>query len=150
MLKAQSKMNFLQKIGANGACLLTHPKDIKHLADMTIQDNGAPDRKYVGKDATFILDAAGISYTGDPKLIMMDVDKDNPLVKTEMLMPILPIVGCPDFDSVLATAVEVEGGDHHTSLQFTQTTLNTSTSCHRMNTSSLRCKWANICCNQVR
>lgn len=129
------KDELLKKIVAKGACLLTDPKDIKHLADMTIQDNGAPDRKYVGKDATFILEAAGISYTGDPKLIMMDVDKDNPLVKTEMLMPILPIVGCPDFDSVLATAIEVEGGNHHTASIHSNNIEHINKAAHRMNTS---------------
>lgn len=135
IVEAPVKDELLTKIQQNGAFLVKDQKDIDHLAEMTIGANGAPDRKYVGKDATFILEEAGISYTGHPTVITMDVDKDNPLVKTEMLMPILPLVCEPDFDAVLATALEVEGGNHHTASIHSNNIQHINKAAHRMNTS---------------
>ena len=129
------KDELIQKMQAEGAFLVTKKSDIDHLVEMTIQDNGTPDRKYIGKDASFILDSANISYTGTPKIIILEADKDHPLTLTEMLMPIIPVVCCPDFDSTLKTAFYVEGGNHHTASIHSNNLININKAAHRMNTS---------------
>lgn len=135
VVETSVKDDLIKKMQSDGAFLLTSDADIAKLAKMTIQDNGTPDRGYVGKDATYILDAAKIPYTGDPKVIIFEAAKDHPLVTTEMLMPILPVVNCPDFKSLLQTAVEVEGGNHHTASIHSENLPNINRAAHRMNTS---------------
>ncbi|RRG06303.1 MAG: aldehyde dehydrogenase EutE [Lactobacillus sp.] len=135
VVEASVKDELVRKMQAEGGYLVTDPAAIQKLVDMTITDKGTPDRKYVGKDATYIMDAAGISYTGKPKEILLEAKADHPLVTTEMLMPILPVVTCPDFDSVLKTAVIVEGGNHHTASIHSENLPHINQAAHRMNTS---------------
>ena len=52
-----------------------------------------------------------------------------------MLMPIVPIVSQPDFDSVLKTAVKVEQGYHHTASIHSRDLVQINRAAHRMNTS---------------
>jgi propionaldehyde dehydrogenase len=135
IVEASVKNELIEKMQREGAYLVTNSSDIERIANMTIGSNGDPDRKFVGKDATFILDEAGISYNGSPKLIIMETPKDHPLVMTEMLMPVVPIVSCPTFKDVLATAVEAEGGLHHTASIHSENLPNINQAAHRMNTS---------------
>ncbi|WP_407946510.1 aldehyde dehydrogenase family protein [Pediococcus claussenii] len=129
------KDELISKMQNEGAFLVTSAHDIEKIVQITIGKNGAPDRKFVGKDATFILDSAGINYTGTPKLIILEAHKNHPLVTTEMLMPILPVVSCPTFDRALATAVEVEQGLHHTASIHSENLPHINQAAHRMNTS---------------
>lgn len=129
------KDKLIQKMEAEGAFMVTNKADIDRMIDMTINKNGTPNRKFVGKDATFILDEAHVSYTGTPKIIILEADKDHPFTLTEMLMPIVPIVCCPDFDSTLKTAYYVEGGNHHTASIHSNNLVHINKAAHRMNTS---------------
>ncbi|WP_204122071.1 MULTISPECIES: aldehyde dehydrogenase family protein [Levilactobacillus] len=135
VVEASVKDDLIQKMQTAGAFLITDADQIATLTKMTIQENGTPSRTYIGKDATVILDAAKIPYTGKPKVITFEAKKDHPLVTTEMLMPILPVVCCPDFKSALQTAVEVEGGHHHTASIHSENLPHINQAAHRMNTS---------------
>lgn len=108
----------VQELENAGALLISNKDDIQKIVDVTIKDN-RPNKKFTGKNASVILDAAGIAYTGDPKLIIMRAPKEHPLVMKEMLMPILPIVKVKDFDEGLSVSLEVEQGFHHTSMMHT-------------------------------
>ncbi|MBA1394343.1 aldehyde dehydrogenase family protein, partial [Lactobacillus sp. XV13L] len=57
------KDELIEKMQHEGAFLVKDPDQVDKLAKMTIQENGTPSRKFIGKDATFILDSANISYT---------------------------------------------------------------------------------------
>lgn len=57
---------------------------------------------------------AGVSYTGDPRLIIMRTDKHHPFATKEMLMPILPVITVDSFEDGLATCLFLEDGLHHT------------------------------------
>lgn len=135
VVEAAVKDDLMTRMQNEGAFLVTKAADIQKLVDMTIGPKGDPDRKFVGKDATFILDEADIRYTGKPTLIILEAAKDHPLVTTEMLMPILPIVTCPDFKAVLATATEIEGGLHHTASIHSENLPHINQAAHRLNTS---------------
>ncbi|WP_125581484.1 aldehyde dehydrogenase family protein [Levilactobacillus cerevisiae] len=135
VVEASVKDALIEKMQAAGAFLITDADQVAALTQMTIQENGTPSRDYIGKDAAVILKAAKIPYTGDPKVIIFEAAKDQPLVTTEMLMPILPVVSCPDFKSVLQTAVEVEGGHHHTASIHSENMPHINQAAHRMNTS---------------
>lgn len=103
----------IESMESAGAYIIKDENHIQHLLDMTLTDKG-PNRKYIGKDASFILDEAGLSYTGNPKLIIMKTEKMHPFVMKEMLMPILPIVITKDFEEACETALMIEQGLKHT------------------------------------
>lgn len=129
------KDELIRLMQQEGAFLVSDPKDIETLVASTLRENGTPSRKFIGKDASFILDEAHISYTGKPKLIILEAPKDHPLVVKEMLMPIVPVVSARDFDEMLAIAVEVEGGNHHTASIHSEYLPNINKAAHRINTS---------------
>lgn len=129
------KDELITKMQQEGAFLLKNKQDIDRLVKMTIKDNGDPDRKFVGKDATFILDQANISYTGHPSVIILEASVDHPFTMTEMLMPIVPVVSCPDFDSILKAALIAEQGYHHTASIHSRDLVQINRAAHKMNTS---------------
>lgn len=129
------KDELITKMQQEGAFLLKNKQDIDRLVKMTIKDNGDPDRKFVGKDATFILDQANISYTGHPSVIILEASVDHPFTMIEMLMPIVPVVSCPDFDSVLKAALIAEQGYHHTASIHSRDLVQINRAAHKMNTS---------------
>ncbi|MCW8780030.1 aldehyde dehydrogenase family protein [Latilactobacillus curvatus] len=129
------KDELITKMQQEGAFLLKNKQDIDRLVKMTIKDNGDPDRKFVGKDATFILDQANIAYTGHPSVIILEASVDHPFTMTEMLMPIVPVVSCPDFDSVLKAALIAEQGYHHTASIHSRDLVQINRAAHKMNTS---------------
>lgn len=97
-----------------GCVLIENPQDIQRLMDLTITPNGTPNKQYVGKNASTILDAAHISYTGDPRLIILRAPKDHPFAVIEMLMPILPVITVDSFEEGLDVCLKLENGLHHT------------------------------------
>ncbi|WEG72506.1 aldehyde dehydrogenase family protein [Vagococcus intermedius] len=129
------KDDLIRLMQAEGAFLLTAQKDIDALLALTLRENGTPSRQFIGKDATYILDEAKISYTGKPNLIIMETAKDHPFVEKEMLMPIVPVVCAKDFDDMLQIALEAEGGNHHTSSIHSGDLKHINKAAHRMNTS---------------
>ncbi|MCB1151227.1 aldehyde dehydrogenase EutE, partial [bacterium] len=67
----------------------------------------------IGKNAGEILRRAGIPTDGDPRLVACDVPEDHPLVWTEQMMPVLPVVRVPDVDRAIELAREAEHGFGH-------------------------------------
>lgn len=124
----------IQKMQAAGAHLVNNEREIQQLLDMTLTEKG-PNKEYIGKNASVILDAANISYTGDPKLIIMQTDKTHPFVMKEMLMPIVPIVTVANFDEGVETALMIEQGLSHTSMIHSQDVSRINQMARVMNTS---------------
>ena len=76
----------------------------------------APNKDMVGKDAAFIARAAGIEVPQSTRLLLMEVDKDHPLVWSEQLMPVLPLVRMRGVDEAIDFAFAVEHGFRHTAM----------------------------------
>lgn len=100
----------------------------KLLKVIMVEHNGKkiPNRDYVGKDATVLLEAAGIKADPKTRLIIAETSFEHPLVFTEMLMPILPIVKVPDVDTAIKYAVKAEKGNRHTAMMHSQSVDNLS------------------------
>lgn len=103
-----------------GAYLIKDQSVIDRLVQLTIMENGAPSRDFIGKNANEILEKAGVTVDFDVRLIILKTSKDHPFVVKEMLMPILPIVSVNDFEEALPVALEIEQKLHHTATMHSQ------------------------------
>ena len=110
----------------NGAIELKGFQLDKLLAKIMVKkkEKSYPNRDFIGKDASVLLEAAGIRADKNVKLIIAETAADHPLVHTEMLMPILPIVRVPDVDKAIALAVKAEKGNRHTAIMHSQNITN--------------------------
>ena len=77
---ADSLMNTMEKCGA----YRVYGEDIdKIVRTVLIQKDGkyVINRKFVGHDATYILRESGVQFSGDPVLVIADVDRYHPFVE---------------------------------------------------------------------
>ncbi|WP_232698540.1 aldehyde dehydrogenase family protein [Brevibacillus daliensis] len=103
-----------------GALLVRDPEDVSKLEKVAVTPEGHTNKQLVGKSPSEILDAAGITCEFDPRLIIVETDKNHPFAVIELLMPIVPIVRVADFETGLETALELEQGLHHTATMHSQ------------------------------
>jgi acyl-CoA reductase-like NAD-dependent aldehyde dehydrogenase len=75
-----------------------------------------PNKDLVGKDPVVIARAAGIDVPADTRILFMDVDSTHPLVWSEQLMPVIPLVRMKNADEAIDLAVKAEHGFRHTAL----------------------------------
>ncbi|GAA0476056.1 aldehyde dehydrogenase EutE [Alkalibacterium psychrotolerans] len=119
---------------AAGAYVVKNETDIKKLLDMTLTEKG-PNKKYIGKDASIILDDADLPYKGSPRLIIMKTNKNHPFVIQEMLMPIVPVVTVDDFEEAMETVYKIEQNLKHTATMHSQNLTRINQLAKKMNTS---------------
>jgi acyl-CoA reductase-like NAD-dependent aldehyde dehydrogenase len=110
---------FLEAMKPHGAIVLD-AAGTKQLENVVLeQRRPAPqssrvNRELIGKNAGLILGQAGINVGDEVRLAVIDVGRDHPLVWTEQLMPVLPVVRVPDVDQAIDLAIAAEGGRRHT------------------------------------
>ncbi len=75
--------------------------------------HGVINKDLVGKNAGEILGRIGVPAGPELALLIAEVPEDHPLVWSEQLMPVLPIVRVPDVDRAIALACEAEHGFGH-------------------------------------
>jgi acyl-CoA reductase-like NAD-dependent aldehyde dehydrogenase len=91
-------------------------------------------RKFVGKDPSVILQASGIEFSGEPRLILAEVSSDHPFVRVEMLMPVLPIVRVNDIKQAVEEAYIAEQQNKHSAMIHSTNVHNMSLAAKRLNT----------------
>ncbi len=105
----------------NGAYLLT-PEQVHKVTELVINDpggpghEGAPNKKFVGQNASKIASAIGLNVPESTRLLLCEVDTNHPLVWTEQLMPVMPLVRVPNVDDAIDLAVRCEHGFRHTAI----------------------------------
>jgi acyl-CoA reductase-like NAD-dependent aldehyde dehydrogenase len=83
-----------------------------------------PNRDFIGKDAEVLLAAIGKKVDSSVRLVIAETTFDHPLIWTEMLMPILPIVKVANVDTAIEMAVKAEKGNRHTAIMHSQNITN--------------------------
>ncbi len=73
-------------------------------------------KDFIGKDASFLAEAAGVSVPGGTELVFGEVDEHHPFVSVEQMMPFMPFVRARDVDHAIAMAKEYEHGFRHTAI----------------------------------
>jgi len=91
-------------------------------------------RKFVGRDASYILEQSGVRFPGKPRLVIAEVDENHPFVVVEMLMPVLGIVRVRGIDAAIKAAVKAERGCQHSALIHSQNVHNMSMAAKALNT----------------
>jgi acyl-CoA reductase-like NAD-dependent aldehyde dehydrogenase len=97
----------------NGAFEVTGPA-IARLEKLVVTPDGHPSRDWIGKDASKIARAAGISAPERTRMLFAEVDAMHPFVQVELLMPVIGLVRLPSVDDCITAAVQAEHGFGHT------------------------------------
>lgn len=92
------------------------------------------DRKYVGKPAYFIARAIGLDIPMNTKLLIADVDASHPLVSTEQLMPVIPLVKVRNAEEGIDLAYRSENNYFHTASMFSRNVDNLTKMALKINT----------------
>jgi propionaldehyde dehydrogenase len=120
----------------NGAFLIRN-EDINKVLTLTLinkDEKYVINRNYVGRDAAVILGDAGVAFTGNPKLVIAEVDPYHPFIMTEMLMPVLGIARVKNIEEAVAHALRAEQGCQHSAMIHSTNIKNMSYAAHALNT----------------
>lgn len=117
---ADELLKYMQGCGA----WLADRQVIKQLEQLVLDKNAKGEvycgfgvnKKFIGKNADWILEQIGIKVPEETRLILAEVEAEHPFVQLEMLMPILPVVQVKDVDQAIELAVQVEHGNRHTAI----------------------------------
>jgi acyl-CoA reductase-like NAD-dependent aldehyde dehydrogenase len=78
--------------------------------------HGVVNKAYVGKTPSTILREIGVNVDESVRLVVAETDPQHPLVWTEQLMPIMPLVRVRNADEAIDLAKKVEQGMGHTAM----------------------------------
>jgi acyl-CoA reductase-like NAD-dependent aldehyde dehydrogenase len=123
------------------AALELNAEQIRSVTELVISDpgreghEGAPNKKYVGKNAADIAEAIGLHAPSDTRLLLCEVNPDHPLVWTEQLMPVLPLVRFGHVDEAIDFGVRCEHGFRHTASMHSRNIDKLSAMAKKMNCS---------------
>lgn len=110
-----------EEMKKNGAYELNEDQ-IKKITELVISDPGGPgkegaaNKNFVGKNADFIAAQIGLTVPASTRLLLCEVGREHPLIWTEQLMPVMPLVRVKDCDAAIDLAVECEHGFRHTAI----------------------------------
>jgi len=82
--------------------------------------HGVMNKDFIGKNASVLLAEIGITVGDEVRLVLVDVPGDHPLVFSEQMMPILPLVRVHDADEGIDRAKVAEHGFRHTAMMHSK------------------------------
>lgn len=112
--------DYVRSLERHGARLL-NASEVERMLPVVL-DGERPRRESIGQDATELLRRAGLSFHGEPRLVVAVLPEDHPMVQHEQLMPFLPLVRVRDFDDAIRLAQQVEHGFGHTAILHSRNT----------------------------
>ncbi len=130
----------LQQMSRHGARVLTD-NELHRVEQVIFSEQRGPrqravvEKDLVGKNASVILERAGIPSNGDPLLLVARVSNDHPLVWTEQMMPVLPVTSVPDVGRAIELAKEAEHGFGHSAGMYSRDIDSLSRMARTINTS---------------
>jgi hypothetical protein len=73
-------------------------------------------KEFIGQNASVLLRELGIKVGPEVRQIVVEVEPDHPLVWTEQMMPLMPVVRLPDVYSAIDLGWRSEHGYRHTAV----------------------------------
>jgi acyl-CoA reductase-like NAD-dependent aldehyde dehydrogenase len=96
---------------------------------------GMMNKDFIGKNANVLLREIGMDVGDEVRLVLVEVDKDHPLVLSEQMMPIMPLVRVPTANVGIDLAKKVEHGFRHTAIMHSKNLDNLSRMAREMDCS---------------
>lgn len=84
-------------------------------------------KDFIGKDATFLAQAAGANAPAGTELVFGETDEHHPFVSVEQMMPFLPFVRARNVEHAIALAKQYEHGFKHTAIIHSRNVRNMTT-----------------------
>ncbi len=97
--------------------------------------HGVMNKDFIGKNANLLLAEIGIEVGDEVRLVLVDVPADHPLVFSEQMMPIMPLVRVRDADQGIDMAKVAEHGFRHTAVMHSKNLDNLSRMAREMDCS---------------
>jgi acyl-CoA reductase-like NAD-dependent aldehyde dehydrogenase len=82
--------------------------------------HGMMNKAYIGQNANVLLKEIGIEAGDEVRLVLVEVEADHPLVLSEQMMPILPLVRVRNADLGIDLAKTAEHGFRHTAVMHSK------------------------------
>lgn len=82
--------------------------------------HGSMNKGLIGKNANRLLQEIGIEAGDEIRLVLVEVAADDPLVFSEQMMPVLPLVRVRNADEGINMAKEAEHGFRHTAVMHSK------------------------------
>ncbi|MBQ7147500.1 MAG: aldehyde dehydrogenase [Pseudobutyrivibrio sp.] len=98
----------------NSAVVIRDQEQMLRLSSVLLREDLKPRRKWIGKSADEILDAANIPHPENVKLIVVETIPQHPFVINEMRIPLIPLLYTADFECGLKMMLEIEQRYKHT------------------------------------
>jgi len=107
---------------------------------VTVKDRGPRkhadmNKAFIGKNAAVLLAEIGITAGPEVRQIVVEVDQNHPVVWSEQMMPIMPVVRVANADEGIDLAVEAEHGFRHTAVMHSKNLDNLSRMAREMDCS---------------
>jgi acyl-CoA reductase-like NAD-dependent aldehyde dehydrogenase len=77
-------------------------------------------KEYVGQNACVLLREIGVEAGDEVRLVLVEVEQDDPLVFSEQMMPVMPLVRVRDADEGIDLAKVAEHGFRHTAVMHSK------------------------------
>ena len=82
--------------------------------------HGTMNKAFIGKNANVLLAEVGIDVGDEVRLVLVEVERNHPLVLSEQMMPIVPLVRVRDADEGIDLARASEHGFRHTAVMHSK------------------------------
>jgi acyl-CoA reductase-like NAD-dependent aldehyde dehydrogenase len=107
----------------------------KRLEKIILDENGGPNKSWVGKDIQKILEEIGMDVDPTKRMAIVETGPDHPFAKEELLMPVVPFIRVKDIDEAINLAYKLERGCFHTAVIHSKDIDNMHKMAVKMNTS---------------
>jgi len=81
---------------------------------------GTVNKAFIGKNAGVLLKEIGVDVGDEVRLVLAEVERDHPLVLTEQMMPVIPLVRVQNADEGIDLAKVAERGFRHTAVMHSK------------------------------
>ncbi len=102
------------------AMQITDKELLKKLEKLVLTEKGTINKKFVGKNADYIMEKLGMKIDPKIRVIFAEVEKDHPFAVEELMMPILPIIRVKNVDIAIELAIKLEHGNRHTAMMHSK------------------------------
>ncbi len=106
--------------------VVLNPQQISQLENIIFSENRGPgksavmNKDFIGKNVSVILQKIGMSVNDKVRVAIAPVPTEHPLVWSEQMMPVLPVVRMPDANSAIDIAIKAEHGFGHTAVMYSK------------------------------